>query len=85
MWTLSKKKVDKTKGFKIWICRELERRTFIDKVSNKEAQNKMKTSRTLLLTILKEKGDWIRHIIRGKRILTAMNEVKFKGKRGRGW
>lgn len=41
----------------------------------------MKENRTLFDVIKKRKGDWIRHIIRGKGILTAVLEGTVEGKR----
>lgn len=45
----------------------------IDRVSNEKFLNKIKET-ILLAIILKRKGDWIRHIIRGKGIFTTVLE-----------
>lgn len=54
------------------------------RVSEKEVLNKIKENKTLLDTVLKNKGDWIGRIIGGNGLPTAVLEDTFDGERRRG-
>lgn len=48
---------------RIWIRRTMKRIKWLDRVSKEEVIKKIKENRTLLKTIIKRRGDWMKRTV----------------------
>lgn len=71
------------------VRRRMKRTMWTDIMSNKDFLNRIKENRTVMDIIIKQKGNWLGHIIiiiiitRGNGILTTVHEGTVKGERRR--
>ena len=83
-WTLRKEDISKIEAFEMWIWRKMERINWTEKITNEKVLRRVGESRTMMMTIVRRKKNWIGHIIRGEGLLREVIEGKMVGKRGPG-
>ena len=62
----------------------MERISWTEKITNEEVLRRVGESRTMMMTIVRRKKNWIGHIIRGEGLLREVIEGNMVGKRGPG-
>ena len=60
----------------------MERISWTEKITNEEVLRRVGESRTMMMTIVRRKKNWIGHVIRGEGLLREVIDGKMVGKRG---
>jgi len=80
-WTLRKEEIDRLEAFEMWLWRRMERVSWIDKVTNVRMLEEIDEKRSLIISIMKRKKNWVGHILRGEGLLKLVIEGRIEGKR----
>ena len=84
-WTIRKDDIRKIEAFEMWIWRKIERISWTEKITiYEEVLRRVGESRTMMMTIVRRKKNWIGRIIRGEGLLREVIEGKMVGKTGPG-
>ena len=83
-WTITNITSEKSEAFEMWLYRRMLRISWKEHKTNGEVLHKMKTKRSLLITIKKRKCQYFGHIIRGDGVQRLLMGGRINGRRGRG-
>jgi len=83
-WTMKKEEKRRIEAFEMWIWRRIENISWKEKMTNSEVLTRVNEKRELLSTVLRRKGKWLGHIIRGESLVKDVIEGRIPGRKPRG-
>ena len=77
--TLTQAERDRIEALEMWICRRMEKISWMEKVTNEDVLKKVNESKNMLNVIRQRKRKWIGHVLRQE-----IFEGRMKGKPTKG-